>query len=187
MNQNSGLVFEIDGTPWESTISFDPRISVVLAGDLTLAAVPGVDSSPLIGSTLQLFNWNGVTPSGQFTTVDDLGSSYLADTSKLYTTGNVTILGHAAPNLTVTSGNNQRVMLGVVGVTAALSLSNGTAGQAGLASLDVDSLGSGVSGPAGAALVPSGSTQAYTASLNTERKARKSRPFRSTRATTTRW
>ena len=62
---------------------------------------------------------------------------------------------------------NQTVIVGATGINAGLSLSNGTSGRAGLASLDVNSLGSGVSGPTGGELVASGSSQAYTATLNT--------------------
>jgi fibronectin-binding autotransporter adhesin len=79
----------------------------------------------------------------------------------------LTVLGHAAPNLSVVSGNNQTVIVGAVGISAGLSLSNGTSGQAGLASLDVNALGTGVSGPAGVALVASGSSLPYAAALNT--------------------
>ena len=79
----------------------------------------------------------------------------------------LTVLGHAAPNLSLVSGNNQTVIVGAAGIGAALSLSNGTPGQTGLASLDVNPLGSGVNGPTGGALVPSGSAQAYAAALNT--------------------
>ena len=44
------------------------------------------------------------------------------------------VLGHSNPALTVTSGNNQTVIIGATGVTAGLSLSNGGAepGRVGL-------------------------------------------------------
>ena len=77
----------------------------------------------------------------------------------------VTVLGHAAANVTVASGNGQRVMLGTTGLTAELTLANGTAGQSGLASLDVNSLGANLIGPTGGSLVASGLVQSYTASL----------------------
>ena len=80
------------------------------------------------------------------------------------TTATLTVLGHAAPSLSVSGGNNQTI---IVGTTVGLNLSNGTQGQSDLASLDVNSLGNGVTGPTGGALVASGSTQLYTASLNT--------------------
>ena len=56
-------------------------------------------------------------------------------------------------------------MLGTTGLTAELTLANGTAGQSGLASLDVNSLGADLIGPTGGSLVASGLVQSYTASL----------------------
>ena len=51
--------------------------------------------------------------------------------------------------------------------TAGLTLSNGTLNQNGLASMDVNSLGLNVTGSTGGALVSSGSTQPYTATIST--------------------
>ena len=48
-----------------------------------------------------------------------------------------------------------------------LNLANGTLNQSGLASLDVNSLGFGVTGSTGGASVASGSAQPYTAALGT--------------------
>ena len=79
----------------------------------------------------------------------------------------LTVLGHAAPSLVVSSGSNQTVIVGAPGINAGLNLSNGASGQNGLASLDVNSLGLGVTGSTGAALVASGSSQSYTAVLDT--------------------
>ncbi len=53
----------------------------------------------------------------------------------------VNVLGHAAPSLSVANGNSQTVIVAAPGISAGLSLSNGTQGQSGLASLDVNSLG----------------------------------------------
>ena len=79
----------------------------------------------------------------------------------------LTVLGHAAPSLSVANGNSQTVIVGAPGISAGLSLSNGTQGQSGLASLDVNSLGASVAGSTGGALVASGASQSYTAALNT--------------------
>ena len=65
------------------------------------------------------------------------------------------------------AGNNQTVIVGATGITAGLNLSNGTSSQSGLASLDVNSLGTGVAGSTGNKLVASGSSQSYTATLST--------------------
>ena len=80
----------------------------------------------------------------------------------------VTVLGHAARSLSVAAGgNNQTVIVGAVGITAGLNLSNGTLNQGGLAALDVNSLGTLVIGPTGGKLLASGSSQPYTALLST--------------------
>jgi fibronectin-binding autotransporter adhesin len=79
----------------------------------------------------------------------------------------VTILGHSLPAWKVASGNNQMVIIGASGVTAGITLSDGTANQTGLAALDVNALGGGVSGPMGGKIVASGSSQFYTATLST--------------------
>jgi probable HAF family extracellular repeat protein len=79
----------------------------------------------------------------------------------------LTVLGHAAPNLSVLSGNNQVVIVGATGISANLKLSNGKQGLGGLASLDVNSVQTGVVGGTGGALVASGSSQSYTANLTT--------------------
>ena len=59
------------------------------------------------------------------------------------------------------------MIVGATGINAGLNLFNGTLNQSGLASLDVNSLGTGVSGSTGYKLVSSGSSQSYTASLST--------------------
>jgi uncharacterized protein YjbI with pentapeptide repeats len=167
MTQGSSLVLAFDGNPWGSTISFDPGIPVTLGGNLELGVGPGVNPATLIGQSIQVFNWSGVTPSGQFNFVNDVAGTCLFDVSQLYNSGNINVLGHAAPSLSVASGNNQTVIVGAAGITAGLTLSNGQAGQAGLAALDVNSLGAQVTGPTGSKLVASGSSQSYTATLST--------------------
>ena len=66
----------------------------------------------------------------------------------------VTVLGHAAPSLSV-QWQQATVIVGASGISAALNLSNGYQGQSGLASLDVNSLGTGLVGPTGGALIAS--------------------------------
>ena len=87
--------------------------------------------------------------------------------TNLSLTATLTVLGHAAPNLSVVSGNNQTVIVGASGINAGLNLSNGTLNQSGLAALDVNSLGVLVFGSTGGELVASGTAQPYTATLNT--------------------
>ena len=95
---------------------------------------------------------------------DDHTLTGASSPTNLSTSVALTVLGHAAPSLSVGSGNNQTVIVGATGIS--LNLSNGTSGQTRLASLDVNSLGTGVSGATGGALVASGSSQSYTATLS---------------------
>ena len=92
-------------------------------------------------------------------TASDPNSSNLSLTA----TATLTVLGHAAPSLAVSAGNNLPV---IAGATVGLSLSNGPQGQTGLASLDVNSLGPNVTGSTGGALVASGSSQSYAGKVN---------------------
>jgi hypothetical protein len=80
------LLFEEDA--WDSVISFDPGITVTLGGKLGLDFAPGVDVAGQRGRTFRIFDWSGVSPSGQFQIV----SPYTWDVSRLYTTGEVTLV-----------------------------------------------------------------------------------------------
>jgi hypothetical protein len=83
------LQIVLDGNPWGSTISFASGIPVTLAGEMDLEIASGVNLASLVGDTFQLFNWTGVSPTGQFDIVADPGW----DVSQLYTTGQVTYVG----------------------------------------------------------------------------------------------
>lgn len=85
------LVFEQDA--WNSTISFAPGIPVARGGRLELTFAPDVSLATQIGRTIDLFDWNGVLPTGTF----NVSSPYTWDISKLYTTGEVTLT--AAPGI----------------------------------------------------------------------------------------
>ena len=80
------LVFDAD--PWDSTISFTPGIPVALGGTLELAFAPDVNVASQSGRTIDLFDWTGVAPTGAFT----VESPYTWDLSRLYTTGEVTLM-----------------------------------------------------------------------------------------------
>jgi fibronectin-binding autotransporter adhesin len=73
------------------------------------------------------------------------------------------VLGHANAALNIAGGNNQTVIVGAGGVTAALSLSNSGSN---LSPLDVNTLSAGLSGSSGTAVVASGGTASYSAALN---------------------
>ena len=93
LTEGASLVLELDGSPWGSTISFDSGIPVTLGGNLELDLVAGVDPANLVGDSYDLFNWAGVSPSGQFANIgNDLPPGYSWDTSQLYTTGQVTLV-----------------------------------------------------------------------------------------------
>ncbi len=83
----------LDGTAWRSTISFDPGIPVALGGSLDLQVAAGVDPASLVGHSLQLFDWTGVTPLGQFDQIagGSLPPNYNWDTSMLYQNGTIAL------------------------------------------------------------------------------------------------
>jgi uncharacterized protein YjbI with pentapeptide repeats len=92
------MVFEADA--WDSTISFAPGIPVTRGGTLELTFAADVDLATQLGRTLDLFNWTGVSPTGDFAVV----SPYHWDTSKLYTIGEVTLVGLPEPRPLVLVG-----------------------------------------------------------------------------------
>jgi hypothetical protein len=94
VNIPSGTTLQILASSgvWDSTISFAPGISLSLGGDLELDVGPETDPSTLVGVEIPLFDWSGVTPTGQFNIVNDLaGQGYQWDTSTLYSDGTVVL------------------------------------------------------------------------------------------------
>ncbi len=91
------LQMNFDADAWDSTISFDSAIPVMLGGSLGLDFALGVDQDTQIGRTFDLFDWTGVTPSGAF----DVASPYSWDLSQLYTRGDVTLLAIPEPTSVV--------------------------------------------------------------------------------------
>jgi uncharacterized protein YjbI with pentapeptide repeats len=94
MAQGSVLQLVFDADPWDSLISFDPGIPVQLGGALELAFSDDVNVAAQIGRTLKLFDWTGVSPSGQFA----IRTPYLWDVTKLYSTGEVTLVSLPEPS-----------------------------------------------------------------------------------------
>lgn len=85
------IVFEDDS--WDSLISFDPGILVQLDGTLDLDFAEGTSVASQVGRTIQVFDWTGVSPAGQF----DVVSPYTWDLSQLMTSGEVTLLSVGLP------------------------------------------------------------------------------------------
>jgi uncharacterized protein YjbI with pentapeptide repeats len=85
------MVLEADA--WDSTISFAAGIPVALGGTLELGFAADVNIADQVGRTLELFDWTGVSPTGTF----DVASAYPWDLSRLYTTGEVTLLSPFTP------------------------------------------------------------------------------------------
>jgi uncharacterized protein YjbI with pentapeptide repeats len=83
------MVFEDEY--WDSTIAFQPDIDVSLGGTLKLLFADDVRPADLIGTTFDLFDWDGAIVTGQF---DEIGGEpgVIWDTSRLYTTGQVTMV-----------------------------------------------------------------------------------------------
>ena len=95
MMENGGdlqLRFEADA--WGSTISFEPGIPVSLGGTLNLDFAADVEMASQVGRTLNLFDWTGVLPTGEFT----VESPYAWNLTDLYSTGEVTFLGVPEPS-----------------------------------------------------------------------------------------
>jgi uncharacterized protein YjbI with pentapeptide repeats len=87
--QQTRMIFEDDD--WGSTISFEPGIEVSLDGALSLILADDVRPADLIGTTFDLFDWDGAIVTGQF---DRIGAEpgVIWDTSRLYSTGQVTLV-----------------------------------------------------------------------------------------------
>ncbi|MFO0911802.1 MAG: pentapeptide repeat-containing protein [Pirellulales bacterium] len=76
---------------WDSIVSFQRAIPVQLGGTLELNFADDIQLAAQSGRTIKAFDWTGVKPQGQFTVAPQPGTTW--DTSKLYTTGEVTLLG----------------------------------------------------------------------------------------------
>jgi len=91
------LELRIEDTDWGSTISLAAGVVPDLAGTLELGVQPFADLTGLVGTTFRLFDWNGQLPEGErFDRIKtDPGLAW--DTSRLYATGEVTLLAVPEP------------------------------------------------------------------------------------------
>jgi hypothetical protein len=76
---------------WGSQILFAPGIPVQLGGTLALEFTDNIQLASQSGRTLRVFDWNGADVQGQFAVEGQPGTAW--DISKLYSTGEVTLLG----------------------------------------------------------------------------------------------
>lgn len=91
MMNTAAVALRFDADSWGSGISFQPGITVQLGGTLELTFTDDTQLATQSGRTIKAFDWTGVNPQGQFTVAGQPGTTW--DTSKLYTTGEVTLLG----------------------------------------------------------------------------------------------
>ena len=98
MSAGGTLRMMLEADTWDSTISFAAGIPVALGGTLELTFADGTNLASQIGRTFKLFNWDGVSPTGQFT----LSSPYRWDLSRLYTAGEVTLTAVPEPSTIAT-------------------------------------------------------------------------------------
>lgn len=93
MAVGSVLALRFEEDPWDSLISFEPGIPVMLGGTLELSFADGVDVASQVGRTLRIFDWTGVTPNGDFA----IRSPYVWDDANLYAAGEVTLIAVPEP------------------------------------------------------------------------------------------
>jgi hypothetical protein len=86
------LQMRLDADQWESTMSFEHGIGVDLHGSLELIFAADVDPASQIGRRFDLFDWWGADRVGTFQIV----SPYLWDLSRLYSSGEITLLSASA-------------------------------------------------------------------------------------------
>jgi hypothetical protein len=81
---------------WTSTVTMAASISPSLKGTLNLTLDPSANAEALVGHTFDLFNWGRtVATTKRFSAVTS-APGFTWDTSKLYTTGEVTLTGAPA-------------------------------------------------------------------------------------------
>jgi uncharacterized protein YjbI with pentapeptide repeats len=107
MTSNSRLTLSFGANPWDSLISFQPGIPVERGGTLELVFAAAVDPATQIGRTLRVFDWTGVSPTGEF----QIGGPFEWDVSKLYTTGEVTLTAVPEPRSAMLLGAGALAML----------------------------------------------------------------------------
>ena len=82
----------LEDNTWGSTLTFEPGIDILLDGVLELFIDPNASTNltSLIGTTFDLFDWDGVEPTGAFSAIAT-EDGFDWDVANLYTTGDVTL------------------------------------------------------------------------------------------------
>ncbi len=96
LTSSSSLDLLISGNVWNRPLSIQ-GVSPQLAGTLELSFAPGTNAAALVGTTYNIFEWNGMLTPGQHFDRIVSPSGYVWDTSQLYTTGNVTLTAVPEP------------------------------------------------------------------------------------------
>ena len=93
IDATSTLQIVLEDDHWGSTLTFEPAMPVNFYGILDLRISPDdkTNITNLVGTTYQLFNWTNVPLIPAFSQITT-GAGLVWDTSKLYTTGEVTLL-----------------------------------------------------------------------------------------------
>ncbi|MFO0911795.1 MAG: hypothetical protein U0795_02455 [Pirellulales bacterium] len=91
VDPGSTLQMVLAGNAWGSKIKSQPGIPVQLGGTLDLTFIENTPLALQSGRTIKVFAWAGVLPQGTFHVASQPGLVW--DTSQLYTTGEVTLLG----------------------------------------------------------------------------------------------
>lgn len=87
----------LEDDTWGSTMILSGGFVPELNGKLRLGFAPDADILALIGTTFDLFDWNGQLPAGEEFAQVLWDSGHQWDISQLYTTGEVTFLGVPEP------------------------------------------------------------------------------------------
>ena len=113
MNIESGSTLKMvfQDKIWGSTITFDANTPIALSGSLELGLETGVDPANLLDTRYQLFDWSGVSPTGQFEVINDLSGGYYWDTSQLYNTGSVILVPEPSMIILLTLGVGMMLLM----------------------------------------------------------------------------
>jgi uncharacterized protein YjbI with pentapeptide repeats len=143
LSEYSGLSLEIEDSDWNSTISVDPSVVPLLDGYLSIGFSSEVGQlEDLAGTTFDLFDWNQTLgPTNRFLEIY-VPYPTTWDLSKLYDTGEVTLLAVPEPStwlllvlacvaLAATRRRGWRRRIGLVALAMGLILSAARTSQAG--------------------------------------------------------